>query len=539
MAAPLTQMPHGPATVSAVRRFQATARRGPGTGQRIQAIYIAILVTLIATTFVYKAAHTALAQVVNQVEVARWGPSLVLLALLAAGYWGIVQGPVVFSVADLGHLVLGAPLPRRALVTAPLLRALAAGALAGAVAAGVVAVGLSGRGHGLGAARVADLVVGVALVGVLTAVAAFAVSIDRRGERVFRLLTRPLLVVAAALALAGALAGPSGREIALWSGPWGWALQAGADASAVRCLAATAALVAVVAVATALVWRRRGSGEAEGYLRRSQGHARLQASLMDLNVRTARRDLAAVAGHPRLRRARQLRWLRQRLARTRFDSVPVGGAVAAVLWRDTVAAAERPAVLAQVLVAGAAGTALALLDAGRVLAVAAGGVLLYLAAARVLEPLRIENDAPGRSRLLLGTRPGRAYAAHLVLPALFVVAVIALTLGGLALGGAPAGHTGAAAIDLLVTGPAIVGCAAMSARRGGRLPHEVLMTAMTTDPSGGGIVLLGWLLIWPAAAVALVVLPLGTAGSARGASSAWALGGVVAAAALARAVARD
>jgi hypothetical protein len=62
---------------------------------------------------------------------------------------------------------------------------------------------------------------------------------------------------------------------------------------------------------------------------------------------------------------------------------------------------------------------------------------------------------------------------------------------------------------------------------------------MTTDPSGGGIVLLGWLLIWPGAAVALVVLPLGTAGSARGASSAWALGGVVAAAALARAVARD
>jgi hypothetical protein len=97
----------------------------------------------------------------------------------------------------------------------------------------------------------------------------------------------------------------------------------------------------------------------------------------------------------------------------------------------------------------------------------------------------------------------------------------------------------AAVIDLVLAGPAIVGCAAMSARRGGRLPQEVLVTAMSTDPSGGGAVLLGWLLMWPAAAAALVALPLGGAGSAHAASPAWAVAEVVAAVMLARVLARD
>ncbi len=539
MAVPLTETPPRPATVAAVRRFQAASRRGPGRGQRIQGIYIAVLVTLIATTLVYNAAHSALAQVIGQSEVGRWGPSLVLLVLLAAGHWGTVQGPVVFSVADVGHLVLGSPLPRRALVAAPLVRALAAAALAGAVAAGVVAVGLSGRGHTMGAARVGDLVAEIALLGILAAVAAFAVSIHRRCERALRVLTGPVLIAAAALALAGALGGRTGREIDAWSGPWGWALQPGAGSGTAWCIAATAGLAALVAVTTAIVWRRRGTGEAERYLLRSQGHARLQASLMDLNARTARRNLAEVMGRRRLRRARELRWLRDRLASTPSDSQPARGAVAAVLWRDAVAALERPAVLAQVLLAGVAGTAVALLDAGRILAVAAGGVLLYVAATRLLEPLRIENDAPGRSRVFLAARLGRACVAHAILPAVLVVAVIGLTIAGLALGQTLGGHGAVAAIDLLLAGPAIVGCAAMSARRGGRVPQEVLMTAMSTDPSGGGVVLLGWLLMWPALAAALVALPLGTAGSAHGASQAWAVVEVVAAVGLARALARD
>ena len=539
MAVPLTEMPPPPATVAAVRRFQAAARRAPGAGQRLQGIYIAVLVTLILTTLVYNAAHSALAQVISPVEIARWGPSLVLLALVAAGHWGTVQGPVVFSVADLGHLVLGSPLSRRALVAAPLVRALAGAALTGAVVAGVVVVGLSGRRHTVGVARIVALVTGVALIGILAAVAAFAVSADRRCERALRLLTPPALIVAAALALTGALAGRTGRQIDVWSGPWGWALQAGGGASTARYVGATAGVAAVVALATALVWRRRGSGEAERYLRRSQGHARLQASLIDLDARTARRDLAEVASRPRRRRGGDLRRLRHGLARTRFGSGPAGGAVAAVIWRDVLVAIEGPVALLQALVACVAGTAVALLDTGRVLGVAAGGVLLYVAATRLLEPLRIENDAPGRSRMFLAARPGRAYLAHAILPAVLVLTLLAATTAALALSGALAGHGAAAAIDLVLAGPAVVACAAMSARRGGRLPQEVLVTAMATDPSGGGAVLLGWLLMWPAAAAALVVLPLGRAGSAHWASPAWAVAEVVAAAVLARMLARD
>jgi hypothetical protein len=194
-------------------------------------------------------------------------------------------------------------------------------------------------------------------------------------------------------------------------------------------------------------------------------------------------------------------------------------------------------VLLQAVVVGMAGTALALLDAGRVLGVAAGGVVLYVAATRLLEPLRIENDAPGRSRVFLAARPGLAYLAHAIGPALLLPAVAAVTSVGLALGGALSGHSAAAAVDLVLAAPGVVGCAAMSARRGGRLPQEVLMAAISSDPSGGGIVLLGWLLIWPAAAAALVVLPLG--GSAHSVSAAWAVAEVAAAVVLARVLARD
>lgn len=539
MALPLSETPPAPVTVAAVRRFQAAARRGPGTRQRVEGIYVAVLVTLIGGTFVYNAAHSALAQVISPIEVARWGSSLAMLALLAAAYWGTVQGPVVFSVADLGHLVAGSPLPRRSLVASPLVRALAGAAVAGAMAAGIVVVGLTGDGHTVTASRAADLVAGVALLAILGALMAFAVASDRRCERALRLLTGPAALAAAALALAGVLAGRTGRQIDLWSGPWGWALQGAAGSRTAFYVAATAGLAVLVAAAAAITWRCRGSGETERYLRRSQGHARLQASLTDLNARTARRDLAAVAGRARSRRGFELRGLRDRLARPRSDPAIARGGVLAVVWRNLLAAAQRPALLIEVLVAGAAGAALALLDAGRVLGVVAGAVLIYLAATRLLEPLRIEHDAPGRSRLFLAARPGRAYVAHAVVPAVLVVIVLAVTAAVLSLSGALAGYGAAAPVDLIVAGPAVVGCAAMSARRGGRLSQEMLMTAMGSDPSGGGLFLLGWLVMWPAVAAALVALPLAGAHAAHGATLGWAVLDLIAAAGLARALARD
>ena len=50
--------------------------------------------------------------------------------------------------------------------------------------------------------------------------------------------------------------------------------------------------------------------------------------------------------------------------------------------------------------------------------------------------------------------------------------------------------------------------AAMSARRGGRLPQSLLVTAMAADPTGGASTVLTWIAWWPATTVALGTVPV-------------------------------
>ena len=78
---------------------------------------------------------------------------------------------------------------------------------------------------------------------------------------------------------------------------------------------------------------------------------------------------------------------------------------------------------------------------------------------------------------------------------------------GVAVAGALPARGGAIAVAAIAVVPAIVLCAALSSRRGGRVPVSVLAMGTTGDPSGGGIVI-AWLLAWPAAAVVLGALPL-------------------------------
>jgi hypothetical protein len=78
---------------------------------------------------------------------------------------------------------------------------------------------------------------------------------------------------------------------------------------------------------------------------------------------------------------------------------------------------------------------------------------------------------------------------------------------GLAVAGALPARGGALALATIAIGPTIVLCAALSSRRGGRVPVSVLAMGSVGDPSGGGIVV-AWLLAWPVAAVALGALPL-------------------------------
>ena len=51
-------------------------------------------------------------------------------------------------------------------------------------------------------------------------------------------------------------------------------------------------------------------------------------------------------------------------------------------------------------------------------------------------------------------------------------------------------------------------CAAMSARRRGRLPQSLLVAAIGSDPSGGGIVITAWLAFWPTLAATLGSIPV-------------------------------
>ncbi len=498
------------ADVGAIYRWLATARRSPSLGQRAQTVYTALVVVGIFGALVYGTASSALAAVISPLSLARWGPSLGLLALLGAGYWGTVQGPVVFSPADMAHL-LGAPISRAALAARPLRRASVLGVGAGMVVAGVLVIGLTGGdGRGMSVARALGLVAGLGLGGAVCVSFAFLVSVSSGAERLLRALTWPVVAVAGALVVCAFAGGKAGRTVALWSGPWGWAIQAGAGVGPGEWIGGLVAVAVFAASVAGLAWRRRGTGETERFVRRAEGRSGLQASLMDLNVRTGRRGLAEVAGPSgragsgQERRARPLRWLRLRLGAVGTRRAPDG----AVVWRDAVIAAEFPGRIVQSALLAAGGAALVLVDVAQPVAVVAGAILIYAAAAWLLEPMRLELDVPSRASVFLGVRSGRALLAHVILPSVVVCASAAVCAGALALAGQLAGDELAPALAVVITAPAVTCCAGMSARRGGRLPHDVLIAAVTTDPSGGGIVLLGWLALWPAVATVIVYVPV-------------------------------
>jgi hypothetical protein len=101
-------------------------------------------------------------------------------------------------------------------------------------------------------------------------------------------------------------------------------------------------------------------------------------------------------------------------------------------------------------------------------------------------------------------------------------------------GGPPS--AGAALLALAVT-PMLCLCAGMSARREGRLPPSVLVTAVAADPSGGASFLSAWLALWPTTAATLGAVPIILL--AHGAAAAAAGWTVIATAALAYLLARD
>jgi hypothetical protein len=478
----------GAQRLAAVRRWWRLQHPPPSVRQRLDVAYTTAITAAIVGMLAYGTAISALAEVVTPDRLAMLGPALLLLALVLAMRWGAYHGPVVFTVADVAFL-LGAPLPRRGLAARRLVLALAGGAAAGAAVAGMAILGLAGEGRGIAEYRAAGLVAGLAELGVLAVAGAWAVQRSSRWDRAAWRARWP-----AALAAAGVAAvsdtGALGRTFALWSGPWGWAVQPGTGAGGAW-RAALLLLTLVTAVTAVLAVRGCGACSAERHLRRAEGRASAVASLATLDARTARRTLERVGARDAGRPLVQLR--RVRSARL------------AVAWRDVVAALRAPARVVEAAALAGGGTVLALLAADRPAALAAAAFAVYLGASRMLWPLRAELDVPERARILLRPRLGRILLEHALIPVVVTTTVAALAVAGCAVAGTP---PAAVALLAVAVTPVLTLCAAMSARREGRLPTSVLATAVAVDPSGGAAAVVAWLTFWPALATTLGAVPL-------------------------------
>jgi hypothetical protein len=143
----------------------------------------------------------------------------------------------------------------------------------------------------------------------------------------------------------------------------------------------------------------------------------------------------------------------------------------------------------------------------------------YLASARMLWPLRAELDVPSRARVLLRARSGRVSFEHTLVPmAAAAVAAAAGVVAALIAGASDAG----VALVVVAVAPLLTLSAAASARRGGRVPQSLLVTAIAADPTGGATAMAGWFAWWPAVAVATgtIALTLAESGATRPAA-AW------------------
>ena len=383
--------------VRGIRAWRRGAHPAPGLLKRLEPVYYVFITLAIGGPFVYGTASAALADVATPRAVAVWGPSVALVALLAVVRWGAVQGPVVFSVPDVAQL-LGAPLRRAELTLGRLLRGLAIGAAGAAVIGGLALIGVLSGGRSLAVSRAVGFVAGITLLGLLGVALASLVQGSRRWDRASRRAVWPVLAAAVGLvALAGS--GTAGAHVALWCGPWGWAIQPATGIAGAWPLA-LALLAAVAAASAALALARRGVSSTERHMVRAEARGGAVAALYSMNARYARRSLTSVNAGPaavpraRLRAPRSERW--------------------AIAWRDAVAALAVPQRLGEALALAAGGTLVIVLNARHPVAVGAGALAVYVGAARLLEPLRAETDKPGRTRVLLiapnGARAGRARA---------------------------------------------------------------------------------------------------------------------------------
>ena len=423
-----------------------------------------------------------------------WGSPAILLLTLAALRYNTLQGFVSFSEPDCAHL-LTAPVPRRGL-TWPRLRNTStvlacSGAIAGVLAglaSGEPVTGAS-RGWGLGEDSAAGFALGLILVA-----AGWQVQRSVRISRWVVKLTLPALALVVLAAVAGDRGGAP-NAIALWSGPWGWALLPavgrapwqGVVGLALLWSAAIAGLVGTVMSA--------GRASLEGFQRRAHTRSRVVAGLYSFDARSVLR----ATREPRS----ALSCWRVRIRVPRTPSL-------ALAWRGLLSLIRSPLRLGWGVALGGAGALLFTIGKGSSGMSWGGALLLYLAASALIEPLRTETDSPASSHLLLPWSYGRVLWLHCLLPAAILVGAGIVAAAGAFAAGRVTGQTLFIFVILWVpAASAAVFAAALSARGGGRVSSDLLL--MTSGDSTGlsMLLMLARVLGWTIAAIVVVALGVG------------------------------
>jgi hypothetical protein len=479
--------------------------------QQAETAYVSLLAAGIAGAIAWGLVGTFLVNLARTYLLV-WGLPVMFLLLLAALRYCTWQGFVSFSEPDC-YFLLTAPVSRSDLIWSRLRRATLvmglAGALVGAVDA-LVARGLSG-----GAARLALQMVAGFAFGVTVLAGGWHVQRSPGISRWVLRLSVPALGAAALLGLAAREGGTVGR-IALWSGPWGWALLPSAARIWPEAVAGVLLLCALAFAGLVSLRGTAGGCTLERFRLRAGTRSRVTAALTSYDVRSVRLARRDSKGAP------AWRWS-PRLPLPKNPSL-------AVAWRGSLALLRSPGRLAWSLVLAVTG---ALLLAGRPGLPAQawlGSLAFYLAASSLLEPLRLEVDRPIVSQVLLPFEYGRLLWLHCLLPtAILAATAVASACVGWAVGYVTVGALGLVVVLAVPVAAAVVLAAALSARRGGKIPMQLILMTGTDNTGLSVFGILAWMGAW---AIASVTLVAGAAGLlAKAASSAGAQNAVVTAAA--------
>ncbi|MFL1382233.1 DUF6297 family protein [Nocardiopsis protaetiae] len=387
--------------MSRVAPIRALTRAGEHRRRTWSDRYISLFGLALLAVLALPVVGRAVAAVPGEVDPARAGAGLALVALLLAGALALARavGPLGVSAADAAWLVLS-PLPRRGVLAPALL------ILAGAAAVLGAAVGLALTGA-LGATDVAARLVVAVVLGVSWALAGAATAVLAQASQTW---DGWVIALIAALVLAAAAAA---------------VMSAGPGRGALGALAAawTVAAGAWAAVAAALAWRAWAAA------------ARIPArAVLAASDRVGLAVGAVVGLDPGAltRIAEDAHW-RSRTLRSRPWPARLRGA-AAVAWLDWRRLGRRPVLLAWAAAAAVppALAARAGVGGAGVLFVLAAGAMAVAAAGTAGERRDAGDAALAR---LLGAGPRALAAARAVLPGLLGGAWLTLALAGLDLAG--------------------------------------------------------------------------------------------------------